>query len=101
MVTGLYRFLANILFDGSGVNADRLGQNQVITGITLAKSGAMLRNTITPDGYYIDQEGIWRDYKYPTTTELITIDKAEAVPETTVQTTTEVQVQQMEQILQK
>ena len=54
----------------------------------------MLRNAVTPGGYYVDQEGVWRDTpKVSTTTEQIPIKKVEAVPETTVQTTTEEQVQ--------
>lgn len=94
MVTGLYQvYHSTYYFDGSGVMKTdwiKLGDGWHY----FDKSGAMLRNTVTPDGYYVDQEGIWKELpKVSTTTELIPIEKAEAVPETTVQTTTEEQVQ--------
>ena len=94
MVTGLYQvYHSTYYFDGSGVMKTdwiKLGDGWHY----FDKSGAMLRNTVTPDGYYVDQEGIWRDTpKVSTTTEQIPIKKVEAVPETTVQTTTEEQVQ--------
>jgi len=94
MVTGLYQvYHSTYYFDGSGVMKTdwiKLGHGWHY----FDKSGTMLRNTVTPDGYYVDQEGIWKELpKVSTTTELIPIEKAEAVPETTVQTTTEEQVQ--------
>ena len=94
MATGLYQvYHSTYYFDGNGVM--QTGWKNLGDGWHyFDKSGAMLRNTVTPDGYYVDQEGIWKELpKVSTTTEEITIKKAEVLPETTVQTTTEEQVQ--------
>ncbi len=87
--------------DGSGVMQTgwvKLGNNWHYFG----KSGAMQKYN-NSDGYYVDQ-GYLGDYKkYLCHNRTITIDKAEAVPEATYQKKQymKLQVQQMEQILQK
>ncbi len=78
MVTGLYQvYHSTYYFDGSGVMQTgwiKLGDNWHY----FDKSGAMLRNTVTPDGYYVDQEGDLERVtaKVSTTTELIPIEES-------------------------